>query len=345
MKKVCVIGHFGFGKNMANGQTIKTLTITNELVKQFGEAEVIKIDTHGGGKALLRSIIGLVNGFVRCENVIILPAQNGVKVFSPLCIFLNKVLHRKIHYVVIGGWLPVYIKNKSLLRKCLKHFDGIYVETNTMKIALKEQSFDNVYILPNFKDLQIANETEMITSHFPPYFICTFSRVMQEKGIEDIVKAVEKVNTTLDRCVYHLDIFGQIDSEQVEWFTQLKFGFPDYIRYQGVVPYDESVDVLKKYFFLAFPTRFFTEGIPGTILDAYAAGVPVVSSRWESFADIIDDGSTGLGYTFNDNEELFDLLMKIALHPQIIDEKKKNCLKKACKYSPQNAMSVLIKKM
>ena len=48
MKKVCVIGHFGFGENLLNGQTIKTKIVTKELDKQFGADQVVKIDTHGG---------------------------------------------------------------------------------------------------------------------------------------------------------------------------------------------------------------------------------------------------------------------------------------------------------
>ena len=35
MKTACVIGHFGFGRNLLNGQTIKTKILTEELEKRF----------------------------------------------------------------------------------------------------------------------------------------------------------------------------------------------------------------------------------------------------------------------------------------------------------------------
>jgi hypothetical protein len=54
--------------------------------------------------------------------------------------------------------------------------------------------------------------------------------------------------------------------------------------------------VLKDYFALLFPTHFYTEGIPGTVIDAYAAGIPVISAKWESYSDVIDEGVTGIGY-------------------------------------------------
>ena len=52
--KVCVCGHFGFGQNLLNGQTIKTKIVAEELERVFGEQNVIKIDTAGGITSLLK---------------------------------------------------------------------------------------------------------------------------------------------------------------------------------------------------------------------------------------------------------------------------------------------------
>ena len=96
---------------------------------------------------------------------------------------------------------------------------------------------------------------------------------------------------------------------------------------------------------MVFPTRFFTEGIPGTILDAYAAGVPVVSSRWESFFDVVDDGCTGIGYEFGNLKELINTLEQISDFPEIIVEKKFKCLNKAKEYVPELVLQSLIKRL
>ena len=52
---------------------------------------------------------------MKCEHVVILPAQNGVKVFIPLFVFL-KNFRKKLHYIVIGGWLPNFIEKKKFLK-------------------------------------------------------------------------------------------------------------------------------------------------------------------------------------------------------------------------------------
>lgn len=345
MKKACVIGHFGFGENLLNGQTIKTKNVTQELEIHFGEEKILKIDTHGGVKLLPNIILKMIKAFRSCENIIIFPAHNGVRIFVPLCNIINILFRRKLHYVVIGGWLPSFIRSRGMLKFGLKFFAGIYVETSTMKRALEDLGLKNVEILKNFKTFKALSNIKLDCAYNKPYQICTFSRVMKEKGIEDIVDAVISINNKNKDEIYKLDIYGQVDVSQEEWFEKLRKSFPNYISYKGAVPSDKSVEILKKYFLLIFPTRFFTEGIPGTILDAYAAGVPVVSSRWESFFDVVDDGYTGIGYEFGDIDALTNILEQISYNPDTIIEKKYNCLKKANEYVPGVALSSLLNRL
>ena len=76
MKKACVIGHFGFGKNLLNGQTVKTKIVASEVESVFGKENVLKIDTHGGIMALLRLPFQVFKAMRKCENILILPAHS-----------------------------------------------------------------------------------------------------------------------------------------------------------------------------------------------------------------------------------------------------------------------------
>ena len=343
---ICIIGHFGFSKELLNGQTIKTKILTNELEKQFGASNVKKIDTYGGIKTLLKAPFQIFYALKNNKNVIILPAHNGLRVYAPILaveqIFFK---NRKMHYIVIGGWLPEFLKKHRIIQKSLYLFDGIYVETNTMKKALQKQGFSNVYLMPNCKELYILKEEELSYSFEKPYRLCTFSRVMKEKGIEDIVQAVEKVNSKTGEIVYSLDIYGPIDSNYESQFYKMEKEFPFYIKYCGTVPFDKSTEVLKGYFALVFPTRFYTEGIPGTIIDAFASGLPVISSKWESYGDLVDDGINGIGYTFKNNEELKNLLCKIAENPEFLMQMRENCIRKATDFTTKKVISDFIKRL
>lgn len=334
LKAVSVIGHFGNSKLLLNGQTVKTKIITDELSKQLGNDEVLKLDTAGGKSTLLKAPFQCLKALKIAKNVIIFPAHNGVRVYVPLLSFFRKFFkNRKLHYVVIGGWLPEFLKTRKSLAKKLKRFDEIYVETNTMKRALEEQGFTNIVVMPNCKDLKILKPEELVYPTGEPYKLCTFSRVMKEKGIEDAVNAVKEVNEEAGRIVYTLDIYGQIDSGQAQWFENLQTTFPDYINYRGIVDYDESVDVLKNYFALLFPTYYNGEGFAGTILDAMAAGIPIVASNWKYNTEIINE-NIGFVYPVRDQEAFIRILKMVADNPRILLDKKKDCLREAGKYTP-----------
>lgn len=340
MRKICVIGHFGSEENLLNGQTIKTKIITNELERQFGFDDVHRIDTHGGTKAYIKLPFQILQALRSCKNVIIFPAQNGVRIIVPLLTMINILFQRNLHYVVIGGWLPDFIQGRKSLTKLLKKFRGIYVETNSMKQSLEEQGFHNLFIVPNCKELRILREDQLVYNDAEPYKLCTFSRVMKEKGIEEAINAVKAVNQSLNRVVFTLDIYGQVDSEQAKWFQYLQDTFPEYVKYGGLIPFDQSTEVLKDYFALLFPTYYEGEGFAGTLIDAMASGIPVVASDWKYNSEIVKDGITG--QIIKEDETLDQKLLNMLICPQSWLNMKIRTINESKRYLPVNAITELI---
>ena len=119
MIKIGICGHFGGNRNFLDGQTVKTKIITRELQKDYGDAEVKKVDTFGGKRRLVPIILNLIGLVMSCKNIIILPAHNSLRIFAPLLAFVNYFYHKKLHYVVIGGWLPEFVSKRKFLRKAL----------------------------------------------------------------------------------------------------------------------------------------------------------------------------------------------------------------------------------
>ena len=155
----------------------------------------------------------------------------------------------------------------------------------------------------------------------------------------------EEINKKYGETIFTLDIYGQIDSMQTEWFELLQSRFSKDISYKGLVPFDKSTDILKNYYALLFPTRFYTEGIPGTIIDAYASGVPVISAKWESFNDLVNEKIVGYGYTFGNYNELIKCLSIAMENSYKWNQMKKNCLVQAEKYSARYVLNRLIEKL
>ena len=72
-----------------------------------------------------------------------------------------------------------------------------------------------------------------------PYSLCTFARITQQKGIEDIIRAVIEINTKYNRTIFQLDNYGQVDSTYECQFKELIEQSPEYIRYCGVIAFDK----------------------------------------------------------------------------------------------------------
>lgn len=340
--KVGIVGHLASGKKFSDGQTVKTRNLYDKLVEIYGNELVYSVDTCNWRKKRIRLFLNCLSAIRRCDNVVLLTAKNGVKIFIPLFRMINFFYKKNLHYVLIGSWLyDVMMNNKYLLRS-LKKFNGIYVENYLLMNKLETVGLNNLVVMPNFKNI-ISIEKDKIKKIDPCKIkMCIFSRIMFEKGIEDALECIKKLSDKYKDKQIILDIYGPIHSNYKERFIKLSSEFPPNVNYCGIVCSDSSVDVIKEYDILLFPTHFNTEGIPGTILDAYASGVPVVASKWDNYSEIIDDGQTGLVFEMLDNEDFFNKVDSLILNPKKIKELKLRALNKYKQYAPDEVIKKLV---
>lgn len=347
MKRVCAIGHFGKGENLLNGQTIKTKIFTDQLIANYGEEEVFSVDTHGGLRKLLRLVVNVFYGVKECKNIVVYPSDNGIKVIVPLLCVLNVFFHRSLHYIVIGGYIQEYLKKHSLLTKMLMKYSGIYVETEPMKQSLVVMGFKNVFVVPNCKDIPIVSKKEFLLKEESVFRFCTFSRVMKSKGIEDAVNAIEEINKIYGRTICKLDIYGQVDGNEKDWFDILLYRINriDGVTYCGLIPYNQSVNILKDYYALLFPTYYEGEGFAGTLIDAFAAGIPVIATDWHYNSNIVTHNQTGLIYSVNEKCGLNKSIVYAIENQELWHKMKYNCIDKATDLKPSNVIKTIIKNM
>ena len=343
MSRICVCGAFRLWDVPKGGQEVKTCILTDALEAKYGK--IYRVDTLAKNSRFLMPF-QLVWAMMTCKDIIILPAHNGLVVLSEFLTLLNTIFDRRLHYSVIGGWLQDLLPEHPDVIKALHKFTSIYVETQTMMDALQKLGFTNVCVVPNCKPLSILKRGQMPKMYTEPYKLVTFSRVTEKKGIGTAADLVMKLNEKYDREVFTLDIYGPVDpGEDKGWFAEQQKHFTGAITYKGNVPFNKSVEILSGYFALLFPTQYYTEGIPGTIIDSYAAGVPVISARWKSYADVVIEGVTGLGYEFNTNVDFERILESIVADPSIVARLKDGCIKKAEDFLPENAIKPLFERI
>ena len=100
-----------------------------------------------------------------------------------------------------------------------------------------------------------------------------------------------------------------------------------------------------QYYCLIFPSHWRHEGIPGTIIDALSAGVPIIARKWQYCTEMIDHGATGLIYPFEEPEKLSETIEYAITHEEEIMGMKKNCLKKANEYREEVVIKQILSLM
>ena len=341
MERICIIGALDFTKMSTGGQPVKTRELYYALQEKYGKNNIFYLDTANWKKNPFYLLLNLWKYSKNCDTFIMLPAMNGLKVFSKILLYFKNKKNISLYYDVIGGWLPNVLKENSSVKANLKKFDGIWLETKTMYDCMRSMGFDNVTIVNNFKNINPIPLEKKCKDTYKIIRFCMFSRVNANKGITEAINAVNCINSEIkDRKVY-LDIFGPVESDYQEEFNRLLNNSSSMIQYKGVANPDKSALVLKDYNALLFPTKYYTEGIPGTVIDAYFAGIPVIASRWESAYDVIDEGSTGYTFEFNNYNEFLSLLRAVIYEPEKLSMLKQNCINKSYLYTRQYFLTLI----
>jgi glycosyltransferase involved in cell wall biosynthesis len=98
-------------------------------------------------------------------------------------------------------------------------------------------------------------------------------------------------------------------------------GLDDAIRMDGAVTRPQLVELLREVDVLAAPSvptaRGKREGIPVVLMEAMAAGVPVVASNVSGIPELVEDGSTGLLVPPGDARALADALRRVHDEPDL----------------------------
>jgi len=336
--KVLVLGYFGYQTDQLDGQTIKSRSIYNLLRSKQHEyfASVDFFDTQIF-KLSKFNLLKMIGAILKCNILIYIPAQNNLRFGFPFIYFLTKLKGIKLHYIVVGGWLIEFLRNKPLHSKLLKKINGVYPQSNLLTDGLKkEYEFNNVRTLHNYRvhkyDAQINPVLDIIRIVF-------MARIHPMKGVKSIFRLDKEIRRRDLRNIV-IDLYGPVfPSYQEEFSSHVKAS--ETVNYKGILQPGEIYQTLNKYDLMVLPTKYFTEGFPGSILDAYIAGIPVIVSRWKHAEDFVENGKTGIIYEFNNEQDFFDSVFRLIDNPKEIFKMKKGALSKSDEYSAESAWNIL----
>lgn len=337
--KLAYFGYLPQNKEVIGGGEVKTRSVLDEL-KMRNDIETITEYNTSNWKKRLPIILSQIIKAIICSDVIVFVAgtPSFIKILSFVQVF-NIWFNTEIHFIPVGNCSVHYFEKKKNI-SLIKKVKGIYVQTELMKNRLKNIGLNNVFVMHNFKRLETFCIEDYRSTE--PLNFCYLSRVSEEKGIFEAIEVLKKVNQKGIRV--KLDIYGKIDENIREKFLKLVEDNNQFIQYFGVINPLETSKIIKNYFMMLFPTKFEGEGFPGTLLDAFAAGVPILSSKFAFYDNLLKDGVTGMSFPFNDYSALYDMILQILDNPNTIIKMRKLCAQEYFKYAPEKEIEIMVKR-
>ena len=126
----------------------------------------------------------------------------------------------------------------------------------------------------------------------PPVRVAALGRLDPTKGVDIVIRAIRSA----PELKVALDIYGVAQGDGAARYEQelkaLAAG-DGRIRFLPAVPVSSVVSTLAGYDVLAVPSRWLETG-PLVVLEAFAAGIPVIGSRLGGIAEIVQEDVNGL---------------------------------------------------
>lgn len=338
-KRILVFGYFGYVTNQLDGQTVKTRAIFS-LLKDRANAEVVFTDTQEF-RSNKQSIFRFFKYVLTCNKLVILPCLNNLKYLFPPLFILSKILRFDIIHVGIGGWHKEYLAEWPVVRNMMKRIRINLLENTLTCQELKDIfGFENIGVIPNFREYETVKPIKNVNAKLKLVFM---ARINLKKGLDTLAKVLEKIEKSPLKNHVILDLFGPIESElDKQYLNENIVNRFEFANYVGRLEPKEIFNVLSGYDLMLFPTHYFTEGCPGSILDAYRAGVPVIATEWKHAHQFITDNINGYIVDFeNPVNEIFGKICYLNENRDELAAMQGNAYKESLKYLSSEAWKII----
>ena len=164
-------------------------------------------------------------------------------------------------------------------------------------------SEDRLLVLPNFLPDDLFG-----ARHAPKRFsgkCAFFGQIKREKGVFDILEALGGA------AGITCDFYGPLLDRDREEFLRVVSKHAN-LSYRGTIEPGRVSMIAAGYDAVLLPTYHAGEGHPAVVLEAYAAGVPVVATDWLSLPELVEDGVRGFLVPVRSPEKIREAVDRLA---------------------------------
>ena len=218
------------------------------------------------------------------------------------------------HYPRLLWWAEGWLARRGVIQQV------IAVSEAVRRFCVLEQGIppERVQVIPNGVELdrfatvreqRLAKRSELGLEG--GFVILSIARLQPVKGLDDLIGAVALLRERVDRPLL-LVVGGGPQKAELERLVAAA-GLAGLVRLEGEVadprPYLAAADV-----FALASTR---EGLPNALLEAMAAGLPIVATRVGGVPEAVEDGISGLLVQPGNPEALAEAIVRLWKDPEV----------------------------
>jgi glycosyltransferase involved in cell wall biosynthesis len=272
------------------GDTRHFATLAEDL-RASGRFSVELVNTSRGARhsslvhnvaTAFRTVVAVISRW-RCVDVVSFHASDrGMFLFGPLIVALGKLLRMPIVLRVFGGSFGDFYQagnalKRAITRNLLRCADVVLLQTQRAIRQLPPTGrlvWFSTYIKGATRP-PLADERSSCTR------FVFLGHLWRTKGIETILESAAMLPADCS-----IDLYGPLDEYTAETLERRGLGR---VHYRGFLTHAQVDEALWRYDCLVLPTHHSGEGYPGVIAEAFAHGLPVITTNWLAIPEIVDE--------------------------------------------------------
>jgi glycosyltransferase involved in cell wall biosynthesis len=285
-----------------------------------------------------------VYGILRKENIDIVNTHNlagfSVAVWSAVNMLKLPLVHTIRDYYLICPRASMYVDGCNCNKQCnickLSTYQKLKLSSRIKNIIgisgyIADKHTTHGYFKNKYLNI-IHNSYEKEPSNIKPIKIKKvvfgyIGRLCHTKGIEYLLENIKS-----DKIVAgaRLLVAGEGNPDFLKRLKHLSAGAD--VVFLGETPPELFFDMIDV---LVVPSLW-NEPLGRIVFEAYAHGIPVISSNRGGIPEIVDHCKTGFIFDPDSPSSLIEAMKKICLHPELALEMKQNCIGKSRDFLPES---------
>lgn len=317
MKKIKVVM---CGSALSNGGGVVAVTKNYLEYNDWDNVEIKYVVTHINGSAL-KKILVFISAYLKILGLLI---SNKVDIFhlhtcdggpfyrksiilSTAKLFNKKVvLHHHTDYTEFFSSISGF--KKKIVRRALKNADvNIVLGNNLVHVITNFEPKAKVYVVYN----------SVVQIHEYKYnenadTILFLGWILERKGIFDLLEAVKSIDEVLPSQI-KIALCGIADDEHLKRIHEM--GLKNRISHIGWIAGAEKDELLKRTIVNVLPS--YREGLPMTVLETMALGIPNIASNISTIPEVIQNGENGLLVSPGDVSQIAYFIKQVVLEESL----------------------------